>query len=135
MFLILVIINNVRLNSNRRHYLKWLQKRRKLINPIQDGEGGGGGGVWVGQRASPTSLSPVTSINIGISHQNFLTFSLTHLPHWCKISSSYLMSVPNYWTWTKTTSQKNPYKLEVMITSLIEMLELPNFDQVTTSAI
>ena len=36
---------------------------------IQDGEGGG-------KKFPPTSFSPVTSINVGISPQNFLTFSL-----------------------------------------------------------
>ena len=40
-------------------------------------------------------------------------------------------------TWTKTTLQKkrffwsNPYKIEVMITSLLEILELPNFGHMT----
>ena len=29
----------------------------------------------------------------------------------------------------------NPYKIEVMITSFIEMLELPNVNQMTTSTI
>ena len=29
----------------------------------------------------------------------------------------------------------NPYKIEVMITSLVEMLELPNFGQTTASKI
>ena len=29
----------------------------------------------------------------------------------------------------------NPYKIEIMITSLIEMLELPNFGHMTTSTI
>ena len=29
-------------------------------------------------------------------------------------------------------SGKNPYKIEVMITSLIEVLELPNFGHLTT---
>ena len=29
----------------------------------------------------------------------------------------------------------NPYKIEVMITSVIEMLELPNFGQITTTTI
>ena len=29
----------------------------------------------------------------------------------------------------------NPYKIEVMITSFIEVLELPNFGHMTTSAI
>ena len=44
-------------------------------------------------------------------------------------------------TWTKSTPQKNwsfwlnPYKIEVMITSLIEMLELANFGHMTTSKI
>ena len=43
------------------------------------------------------------------------------------------MPVPNYWTWTKATTQKsqflwsNPYKIEAMITFLIEMLELSHF--------
>ena len=33
------------------------------------------------------------------------------MPHWCKISSSYLVPVPSYWTWTKTTSQKKVFFL------------------------
>ena len=51
------------------------------------------------------------------------------------------MPVPNYWTWTKTTPQKkwffwsNPYKMEVMITSLIEILQLPNLGHMLTSTI
>ena len=63
------------------------------------------------------------------------------MPHWCKISSLYLVPVPNYWTWTKTTGQKkrffwsNPYKIEVVITSLIEMLQLPDFGHTNTSTI
>ena len=45
------------------------------------------------------------------------------MPHWCKISSSYLVPVRNYYTWTKTTPQEkrffwsNLYKIEIMITS------------------
>ena len=31
--------------------------------------------MGVGQKGPPTSFSPVTSPNVGISHQNFLTFS------------------------------------------------------------
>ena len=43
----------------------------KYFNPIQDG-----GGQWrAGQKGPPTSFSPVTSTNVGISPQNFLTFS------------------------------------------------------------
>ena len=53
---------------------------------------------------------------------------LTLLPHWCKISRLYLVPAPNYWTCTKTTPQKRwfiwskLYKIEVVITSLIEIL-------------
>ena len=36
-----------------------------LFKPIQDG----------GESAAPTSFSPVTSANVGIKPQNFLTFS------------------------------------------------------------
>ena len=37
------------------------------VNPIQEGGGG--------KKANPTNFSPVTSTNVGISPQNFLTFS------------------------------------------------------------
>ena len=83
------------------------------LNPIQDGRGD--------KKAPPTSFSPVISKNVRTSPQNLLTFSFN--------SSSGLVSVPNYWTLSKTTPQKkrffwsNPYKIEIMITSLIEMLE------------
>ena len=107
--------------------LTWTARK---INLIQDGGG---------KKAPPTSFSPVTSSNVGISHQSSLTLFLTLLPHRCKISKPYLVPVSNYWTWTKTTPQKkwffwsNPCKIEVMITSLIELLELSNFDHMTTS--
>ena len=39
-----------------------------LLNPIQDGRGGGA-------KTPPTSFSPVTSTNVGIDRQNFLTLS------------------------------------------------------------
>ena len=45
----------------------------------------------------------------------------------------------HYWTWTKTAPKKrrfywsNPYKIEVVITSLIEMPQLPNFVHMNTS--
>ena len=43
-----------------------------VLNPIQDGGGRGGGER---QKGFPTSFSPVTSTNVRISQQNFLTFS------------------------------------------------------------
>ena len=63
------------------------------------------------------------------------------MPHWYKISSLYLVAVSNYWTWSKTTPQKmqffcsTPYKIEVVITSFIEMLELPSFGHMNTCTI
>ena len=78
---------------------------------------GDGGGLNV----PPTSFPPATSTNGG--------------------TRSYLVPVPNYWTWTKTTRQKkrffwsNPKKIEAMITFLIEMLQLPNFGHITASII
>ena len=95
-------------------------------------------------------LNPLTLFRMGgakrapyqfLAFKTFWLFVLTLLPHWCKISGFYLEPVPNYLTWTKTTRQKkrffwsNPYKIEVMITSLIEMLELPNFGHMTASTI
>ena len=71
----------------------------------------------------------------------FWLLILTLFPHWCKISRLWLVPVPNYWTWTNSTSQKNwffwsnPYKIENLITSFIEILELPNFGDMTTCTI
>ena len=107
--------------------------KKGVLNPIQDG----------GKKPPPppTSFSPVASTNVGFSLQTFWHLVLTLLPHCCKISSSCLLPVQNCWTITKTTPQKkqfflsNPYKIEVMITFLIEMLQLPNFGHMTTSMI
>ena len=66
------------------------------------------------------SFFPVPSTKIGTSLQNYC---------------------PNYWILTKSTPQKrwffwsNPYKIEVVITSFIEMLELSNFGHMNTSTI
>ena len=73
-------------------------------------KGGRGGRV---QKSPPTSFSPVTSTNVRISHQDFLSFSFTLLTDWCKISSLYLLPVADYWTWTKTTLQKKPENARV----------------------
>ena len=40
----------------------------RVVNPIQDKE-------ERGKKTPPTSFSPVTSTNVGISLQNFLTFN------------------------------------------------------------
>ena len=109
-----------------------------IFNPIQDRRGEGGGG----KKPPPTtSFSPIISTNVGISLQNFPTFSLNLLPHWHKISRPYRVPVLNCCTSTNTISQKkcffwsNPYKIVVIRTSLMKMLELPDFDHMTTSTI
>ena len=47
------------------------------LNPIQDGGDGGRGGQ---KGPPPTIFSPVTSTNVGLSPQNFLTFSFNPFP-------------------------------------------------------
>ena len=55
------------------------------FNPTQDG----------GPKSSPTSFTPVSFANEGISPQIFRTFSLILLLDWCKVSRPHLVSVPN----------------------------------------
>ena len=82
----------------------------------------------VEDKKTPYQFFLVTFANVGISTQNFLTISFSTFATLVKISRSYLVPVPTYWTWTKTTSQKkwffryNPYKIKVMVTSVIELL-------------
>ena len=103
-----------------------LQVSLRDFNPIQDGDGG---------KKVPYQFFPLTLQTCELSQKTFWLLVLTILSHWYKIWRPYLVLVPNYWTWTKTTPQKkcffgsNPYKIEVMITSLIEMLELPNLKE------
>ena len=60
--------------------------------------------------------------------QHFWLLVLIFFPHSCKIWGPYLVTVSSYWTWTKTIPEKNRffwsnlYKISVMITSLIKML-------------
>ena len=71
-----------------------------------------------------------------LAAKTFCLLVVTLLWHWVKISRPYLVSVRNYWAWTKSTLRPffclNPYKIEVMVTSLTEMLESPNFGDMTT---
>ena len=128
-----LIFNFARPNSSKAVLLLiYLRSEILMFNPIQKGPN---------QKGSPTSFCPVTSTNVGISPKTFWLLVLTLLTDWCKIWILYLVSLPNCWTWTKTTSQKkwffwlNPYKIEVVITSLREMLQLPNFNHMNTSTI
>ena len=74
----------------------------------------------------PYHFSLVTSAKVGISPQNFLTFS----------SNPFVTLVYNFKAIPRTGCfWSNPYKIGVVITSLIEMLQLPNFGHITTSTI
>ena len=70
-----------------------------------------------GQKAPPppTSFSPVTSTNVVISPKTFWLLVLTLLPHWCEISSLYLVPVSNYWIWTKATPQQKQFFGQILI--------------------
>ena len=96
----------------------------EYFSPIHDGMGRRGSG----------HLNQFFPGNFYKSRNNS-TKKSDFLPRWCKISRLYLEPVQNCWTSTKTTSQiviflGNPYNIEVLITSLIETLELPNFGQI-----
>ena len=51
--------------------------------------------VGEGAKRHPTCFSSVTSTNVRISPQNFLTFNFNPLPHWCKMARPYPVPVPN----------------------------------------
>ena len=91
------------------------------INPIED----------TVQRGPLGSFSPVTSTNVGISPQNFLTFNFN--PFTTPSSSSKLLNFDHEHHAKKNFFRSNSYKIEVMIIFHIEMPELPNFGHTTTS--
>ena len=104
-----------------------------FINPFQDG--------GRGKKATPTSYSPVISTNVGFGFQNFLTFSfnlfatLVQNLKFVPSASHKLLNLNQDHLSKKRFSWSNPYKIEVMITFLIEMLQLPNFGHTTIAII
>ena len=92
------------------------------------------------KKATPTSFSPVTSINVALSPENFPTFSFN--PFATLVQN--FMVIPSSSTKSLNLNQDHPlqklfwsnsYKLGVMITSLIEMLVLLNLGHMTTPTI
>ena len=93
-----------------------------------------------GQRL-PTSFFSVTSLNVGIITQNFLTFSFNPFASLVENFKAIPSASPkllnlnqghplkNWFFWS------NPYTIEVMMSSLIEILELPNFGHMIKSTI
>ena len=90
--------------------------------------------IGAGQKGPSTSFSPVTSTNVGIIPQNFLIFGFnpfTTLVKNFKFEPSASHKLLNL----NQDHPPNPYKIEVAITSLIEMLQSPNFGYMNTSTI
>ena len=92
-----------------------------------------------GPKRPPYQFFPCNFYRCTISAKRFWLLLWTLLLHYCKMSMPYLLPGSNYWTWTKSSSQKKRfsghiekiYKTEVMITSLIEKLEFPHVTLVT----
>ena len=92
-------------------------------------------------RPLSTRFFAVTSTNVGIIPQNFLTFSFNPFAEvvlsfraiprashkLLNLNQDHLSKKQFFWS--------NPYKIEVMRTFLIELLKLPNFRHMTTSTI
>ena len=107
-----------------------LNKHNYNINPIKNGE-----------LSLCTNFSHVTSTNEGISPENFLTFSFNLFATLAEIFETTSSASPKLLNCNQDHPSKkvffwsNPYKMEVMITSLIEVLQLLNFDPIPTSTI
>lgn len=78
------------------------------------------------QRYTLSSFSPVTFINARICPQAFCVLASIFLPHCWQLTRSYRFPVLTCWNPKKTTPQKNflsnYFKIEVIITSLLEIL-------------
>ena len=92
------------------------------------------------KKGPPTSFSPATSANVRIGLQNFLTLSFNlfdRVVENSKIVTSASLTLLNFnqdqppkrFFWS------NPYKTDVMTTSFIQMLQLPNFGHMNTCTI
>ena len=110
-------------------------KQGRVSTLIRMGCGGGG------KKGAPTSFSLKISTKIGIISQNFLTLifnPFATLPQNTKAIPSAtpkLLNLNQDHSPQKVVFWSNPYKIEVMITSLIEILELSNLSNMTTLTI
>ena len=99
-------------------------------------------GVGGDEKAPPaTNFSPATSTNVGISSQNFLTFSFNPFATLLQSFKAIPGARPKLLNLNQNHPAKkwffwlNPYKIKLMITSLIEVLELPKFDHMISFTI
>ena len=127
----------MRINNTQIDYAKDLGAVMPIYNLTLFRKGGRGRG---GKKATPTSFSPVTSINIALSPQNFSTFSFNPF---ATLEQNFMV-IPSSSTKLLNLNQDHPlqklfwsnsYKIDVMITSLIEILVLLNLGHMTTPKI
>ena len=96
-----------------------------MFNPIQDGE----------------SRAEKLCTNVRIDPQNFLTPGFNHFVTLMQSFKTIPRASPKLLNLNQEHSSKkwflwlNSYKIEVLINSLMEMLELANFGRMTTSTI
>ena len=89
----------------------------------------------------PTHFFPVTYTNVGISPQTFLTFSFNLFATLVQTFTFVSSASPKLLNLNQDHPSKmhffcsNPYKIRVVITSLMKMLELPTFDHMNLSTI
>ena len=87
---------------------------------------------------NPTSFSPVGSANVGFSSQKFQTFSFNPFATLIKSFEFKLSASPKLLNLKQEKKKKNCFfwsnsnEIEIMISSLIEILDLPNFGHMTT---
>ena len=127
----------MRINYTQTDYAKDLDFVMPIYSLTLFRMGGRGRGS---KKATPTSFSPVTSINVALSPENFPTFSFN--PFATLVQN--FMVIPSSSTKSLNLNQDHPlqklfwsnsYKIDVMITSLIEMLVLLNLGHMTKPTI
>ena len=102
---------------------------------------GGGGGE--GAKRPQDQVFYSTSRKVGTSLQNFLTVSFNIFATLVLNFKFMPSDSPKLFNLNQDNPSKkmglkkvsNPYKIEIMIISLIETLELPNIDHMTTSTL
>ena len=112
-----------------------MRKRSRLFNSTQD-KGGGRG-----TKSPPYQFSPITSTNAEVRPQDFVTFSFNTFATLMSNCKAILSASTRSLNLNQDHPQKkwffwsNPYKIEVIITSLIEINELPDFGHMMPSTI
>ena len=67
------------------------------------------------KKAPPNSFFPLTSANVGKSHQNFPTFSFNAFLHLCKTSRSYLVHLLKLLNFNQDYPSKNVFSGQILI--------------------